>query len=291
MLTFRQFGLITEGGNIKVGDVSANDITMTPKNRPSVTNDIHDALHAMHNAYHSATGNHLFGKDAKGLKTGSIFAGSTNHLMDKNISHAEFAKHKPKVGDLDIKINRDHADDFIANHAKPGTKFGKYTVVGSKKGAGTHHLLMKHDNGEVHQFDMMKAEYHDHEPSKFEQMSNNSNWQDVKSGIKGKHHKILLNAAGRSTHKFSTMYGLGSRTDAKKPWINDPKEITHELFGPKANHGDIDSFHGVTQLIKKHIPKQHHQEIYDKFKADVLKQPGDHEKAIDHLRTHLEVKD
>lgn len=291
MLGFKNYHLMLEGGNIKVGNVSAEKISITDKNRPQVLRDIYDALHAMHTAYHGATGNHLLGKDAKALKTGSAFAGSTHHFMDKKISDEDFANHKPLVGDMDIKVNTNHLDDFISDHAKPGTKYGKYSVVGAKKGAGTHHLLMQHQNGQVHQFDLMKAHYENEEPNKFEQFSHNSNWKDVKSGIKGMHHKILLNAAGRSTHKFSVMYGLGSRTDSKKPWIADTKQITHELFGPKANHNDIDSFHGVTQLIKKHIPKEHHQEIFDKFKSGISKIDVDHSKAIEHLKNNLQIKE
>jgi hypothetical protein len=291
MLSFKRFHTLSEGGNIKVGDVSANEIAITPKNRSQVAGDIHGALKAMHDSYNKATGNHLLGKGAKALSTGSAFSGSTHHLMDSSIGDEEFAKHKPIVGDLDIKVNKDHADDFAQNHLKPGTKYGKYTVVGTKKGAGTHHVLMRHDNGSVHQFDLMKGEYSNHEPTEFEKFSHSSNWEDVKAGIKGMHHKILLNAAGGDKHKFSVMHGLGSRTDEKAPWVIDKTKIAHTLFGSKAEPSKMDSFHGVAQLIKKHIPAERHQEIYDKFKSSLAKMPGDHAKAIAHLKNTLSAKD
>lgn len=290
MLSFKRFHILSEGGNIKVGDVSANDIKITSKNRGDVAGDIHNALMAMHDSFHKATGKNIFGKDAKALTTGSAFAGSTHHLMDKSISHSEFAKYKPSVGDMDIKVDKRHAEDF-ASHLKPGSKFGKYTVVGTKKGSGTHHVLMRHDDGSVHQFDMMHSDYHKDEPSEFEKFSHSSNWNDVKSGIKGLHHKVLLNAVGGDKHKFSTMYGLGSRTDEKAPWINDKTKIAHTLFGSKAEPSKLDSFHGVADLIKKHLPAEQHQQVYNKFKASLSKMKGDHVSALNHLRTTLNVKD
>jgi hypothetical protein len=64
------------------------------------------------------------------------------------------------------------------------------------------------------------------------------------------------------------------------------------MFGHNANHHDIHSFHGVTQLIKKHKSPEEKQAIYNKFKASVSNMKGmDHEPALAHLRHHLGVKD
>ena len=59
---------------------------------------------------------------------------------------------------------------------------------------------MKHENGQVHQVDFEGTDYHKDEPSEFAKFSHSSHWHDTKAGIKGAHHKILLNAAASPTH-------------------------------------------------------------------------------------------
>jgi hypothetical protein len=148
---------------------------------------------------------------------------------------------------------------------------------------------MRHENGEHHQFDFQGVTHPGSESSRF---LHGSSWQDTSAGIKGAHHKILLNAIGGDTHKFSITHGLRSRTDESDPGVQHPRDVTRRLFGSNADHNDIHSFHGVTQLIKKHIPKDQHQAIYDKFKGSVSKMKGmDHGPALAHMRKHLGVVD
>ena len=294
MKTFKDF--IIEGGNVKVktekGEVSAAPFKV--KNRSEQAGDVHQALSDIHDSMNKEHGIHLFGKGKKALNSGSLYAGSTRQFMNKDkskISDAEFKKHKPSVGDLDVQIPAEHKET-LTSHLTPGKKFGKYTVVGTKKHGNEVSAIMRHDNGEHHQFDFEGVHYHQDEPSKGEQLLHNSSWEDTKAGIKGLHHKILLNAVGGSTHKFSITHGLRSRTDESDKGTNEPEKITNKLFGQKADHSKIESFHGVTELIKKHIPKERHQEIYDKFKSGLEKIKGvDHGPALAHLRQHLGVKD
>jgi hypothetical protein len=152
---------------------------------------------------------------------------------------------------------------------------------------------MQHKNGEIHQVDIESAHYHHDEPSHFDQFAHNASWQDTQHGIKGVHHKQLINATGGAKHKFSILHGLGSRETKDPHWTNDTKEITHKLFSKRANEKDLHSFHGVTQLIKKHIPASEHQKIYDKFKSDVTKTNKgiNNAHALAHLRQHLHVQD
>jgi hypothetical protein len=288
MKSFKQF--ITEGGNVKIGEHSAQPIKITAKNRNSVQTDVHEMLHHLNKSFHKEYGSHLFGANDKALHTGSAYGGSTRALMDRNIDHAEFAKHKKESGDLDVKIPHEHME-HILHHMQPGKKFGKYTVLGVKKGA-EHHALLRHKNGGVHQVDLKGAHYENDEPSHFDQLSDNSHWDDIKKGIKGVHHKKLINAAGGDKHKYSMLYGIGSRETKDPHWTNNTKEMTHKLFGKRSNEKDLHSFQGVTNLIKKHIPASEHQKIYDKFKSDLKQSKGiDHSKALAHLQQHLHVHD
>jgi hypothetical protein len=301
ILRFKEF--ITEGGNIKVGpkgqEVSAAPFKVTDKSRSERASDIHGALTDLHNSFSKEhPGEHLFGNQAQGLRSGSIYAGSTKQLMDRKIPSAEFAQHKPEVGDVDVQIPKEHGEKLHA-HLAPGKKFGKYTVVGTKKHGNEISAVMKHDNGEHHQFDFEKTHFEHGEPTKGEQFLHSSNWEDTKAGIKGAHHKILLNAiasatpttSGSSTHKFSISHGLRPRDDDSAPGLTHPEHISKTLFSPNADHSKIHSFQGVAELIKKHVPKERHQEVFDKFKEGVSRLPYSSDKAIAHLKTHLGVKD
>jgi hypothetical protein len=281
--------IIMEGGNIKIGNVSASPFQI--RNRTEQARDIHDALGQIHDHFHRETGEHLFGKGKKALMSGSTFAGSTRQLMDKSISDKEFTKHKPTVGDIDVQVTHEHKN-ALGNFLSPGKRFGKYTVVGTKKHGNENTAVMRHDNGEHHQFDFEGVEYRDHEPTKGEQFLHNSSWEDSKAGVKGAHHKILLNAVGLDTNKFSITHGLRSRTDESDPGEKEPEGVAKRLFGDKADSSRITSFHGVADLIKKHIPSDQHQRIYDKFKDSVSKaKMTGSDNALAVLRNKLNVKD
>ena len=252
--------------------------------------DIHDMLSSLHDSFHKETGHHLFGKNKKALNTGSTYSGSTKHLMNNNISHEEFQKHKSKVGDLDVKVPEEHHSE-LHSHLQPGRRFGRYTVLGVKRSGSEHHALMRHDNGQIHQVDFEKSHYENNEPSKFDQFSHSSDWNDTKHGIKGAHHKVLINAIGGDKHKFSGTYGLGHREGDPK-WERDTHKISHALFGPNANESHLHSFHGLVHNIKHHIPPERHQEIYDKFKSASSKLKGiDSSNALNHMKKELNVKD
>ena len=137
MIRFKEFLKLNEGGNIKIVDISADPINITKENRGPISSDIHDSLHSLNRSFHKEHGSHLFGAGGSAINDGSTFSGSTHHLFDKNISDSEFAKHKPVVGDIDVKVPKEHMDK-LHKHLTPGKRFGKYTVVGVKKGAGEH---------------------------------------------------------------------------------------------------------------------------------------------------------
>ena len=290
MLRFKNF--ILEGGNVKVGpkgsEISAAPFAVTAKNRGERKTDIHNSLGSIHDAFHKEHDEHLFGRNQQGLHSGNVYAGSTHDLMSDQVDHASFAKHKPLVGDVDVQVSPEHKDKLAAT-LSIGRRFGKYTVAGTKKHGNEISAVMKHDNGEHHQFDFQGVS---HPGSEANQFLHSSNWEDTKAGIKGAHHKILINAIGGDTHKFSITHGLRSRTDASDPGVQHPTDVSKKLFGDKADHEKIKSFHGVTQLIKKHIPAEQHQAIYDKFKASLAgKKDMNHGPALAHMRKHLDVKD
>ena len=282
---------LSEGGNIKVGEHHAEPINVTAADRPQIQANIHRALSSLHNSFYQEHKAHLFGREQKAIHTDSAYSGSTHSLMNNDISHAEFAKHKHSIGDIDVQVPKEHAEK-LHQHLATGRKFGDYTVVGTKKHGTETSALMKHSSGHVHQFDFEHSTYHNHEPTVGEQLAHKSDWEDIKSGIKGFHHKVLIHTAGGTAHKYSITHGLRSKTDLTDTGSKDPKVITHTLFGKGADHSKIHSFKGVTSLIKRHIPASEHQGIYDRFKGVQKTKPDiDHAAAFKHLRDHLGVKD
>lgn len=301
MLSFKNFLLLTEGGNIQVktstGEtVGADPINITPNNRSVVSGQIRRMLDSMHDSFYSEHSKHLFGKNKKALETGTAYSGSITHLMNPGISNDDFARAKPKVGDVDVKIPTEHFDT-LHQHLQPGRRFGAYTVVGHNKTGGELHTVMKHDDGSHVQIDFERSNYEHDEPSLFDQLSHSSDWKDTQARMKGVHARQLLNAIGTDHHKFSILYGLHSREPDKEkaaaePWEKEPKKIAETLFGSGADHTKLGSVHGLTQLIKKHIPAEQHQAIYDKLKEDMKRNKGiDNTPVLEHLKKHLSVRD
>lgn len=289
-----EYSLITEGGNIKVktpeGEVSAAPFKV--RDRAEQSRHIRQALQDIHTAFREAHGEHLFGKNADALNRGAVYGGSTKDFMDRvNIPDKEFTKHKPSVGDIDVQVSHDHKNK-LASVLIPGTRHGSYTVVGTKKHGNEISAVMRHDNGEHHQFDFEGVDTDENGPTRASQFLHSSNWEDTKKGIKGSHHKILLNAIGGDTHKFSITHGLRSRTDETDPGSKNPEEVSGRLFGDKADHSKVHSFGGIAELIRDHVPPERHQQIYDKFRDSVSKMKDtDHGPALAHLRNTLGVKD
>lgn len=286
MITLKD--LLVEGGNVKVGDAEASPFPVSAENRDERRKDIHHAMKAIHDSFHKEHGEHLFGKDHATLKSGHAYTGSTHDLMNGKIPHHEFAKHKPHVGDVDVQVTQDHKNK-LESTLKKGAKFGNYTVAGTKKHGNEISAVMKHKNGEHHQFDFQGV----HNPgSESERFLHSSNWEDTKAGIKGAHHKILLNAVGGDSHKFSITHGVRSRTDDKDPGVTHPNEVAHKLFGTGADTHHIHSFQGVTELIKKHKTPEEHHAIYNKFKDSVKKLKHlDSKNALNHMKKTLNIKD
>lgn len=291
--TFGQFRVLSEGGNISVEGGSAAPFAVTARNRSSRQADIHHALSDLHDQFHKETGEHLFGKNKSGLQSGSTYAGSTRALMDKKLQHKDVAEAMPTTGDVDAQMHHDHKNQ-MAKFLFPGRLIGKYMVVGTKKHGNETSAVMRHENGEHHQFDFegVHTDPKTGEPTPGEQFLHSADFSDRQRGIKGLHHKVLLNAiASANNQKFSITHGLRSRDSGKDdPGISDPHEVTSALFGPNADSSKIHSFQGLSELIKNHIHPDHHAGIYQKFADSVSKMKGEHGNAISHLEKTLGSK-
>lgn len=262
---------IVEGGNIQVGEHKPEPI------HPDEHADVKHALFHLHKSYFEKHSKHLFGKGGHALHEHSAFSGSTHAFMK--------GLHKHPVGDIDTMVNNDqsrHLEEHLKNHKH----FGNYSVVGTKKHGREISALMKHKGtGKVHQFDFEHVNYSNDEPTPSETFSHSSHHEDLAKGIKGVHHKALLHAVAHTQgKKFSITHGLRSKDAPKdEEGMRDPDNISHSLF--KTKSPDIHSFHGVTRLIKNHIPSEHHKAIHDKFKEVLQHVKANHKPALEHLES------
>lgn len=251
MKKFKEF--LTEGGNVKIGDTSSEPISIGEREKKA--KDIKGMLHSIN----KASGHKLFGKEAKGIESGSIYGGSSHHMMNEKIPTKELKKHKKSFGDVDVQVPKEHKAD-VESHLKPGSQHGKFTVVGTHKHGEEITAVMKHEDGKHHQVDFEYSDFHNHEPTPFSKLGHISHYEDLKNGLKGAAHKHLLNAVTHANtdrkYSFSGAKGVKEKADKKAPYDTDLSSIHHKLFGKKPTGSDIEdmhSFHGVTRLMKKHF--------------------------------------
>lgn len=298
MLKYKQFLQLTEGGNIQLGKKGEGGAQAAPfdsSKRETTVPDIHAALSVLHDKVQKQHGVHIFGKDKAALKTGSAFqSGSTAFLFDKNISHKDYAAKVPKTGDVDTLVNKEHKEklDHTLSSLPAGTRLGKTTYLGWKKGADESHVLLHHpDHEHPIQVDMNHVKYDGEHPSEGSQFARSGgSLEDRGSGIKGEHHKRLINAVAKTKGMKWGPKGLKGADDAPSAEGDmSHASVSKKLFG--VEHEGIKSFSGITSLIKKHIPAAHHQAIFDNFAGSFAKEmDGPAKPSLDHLRKHLGVK-
>lgn len=280
---------IHEGGNVKIGEQGADPITAAK--RSSRATDIHIMLRGMN----KASNHELFGEHENALKSGTAYAGSTRHMMNTTgISDKEIKKYKPTFGDVDIQVPHT-AKSTVQGMLKPGSKHGAFTVVGAKNSGNQTSAIMKHDDGEHHQMDFEFKHYDPatHEPTKLSQFIYNSHWDDIKQGIKGANHKMLVHALQAKDGDRTAMVDgkevryqphvlseLGMRAKhipemegSKQKHVNgvpsyrelkpaeatydtDMHSITSKLLSRNATDSDVSDLHsfgGTIGLMKKHF--------------------------------------
>lgn len=256
--------------------------------RSKLIADIDGALIHLHNSFFKHKGGLLFGDKMKSLKRRTTFAGSSFHLFNSIIPDIEFLQYKPLLGDIDVQVPKEYASELFY-HLSPGRIFGKYCVISVNRGGCEIHVIFQHRNGDLHQIDFECVDYQSDEPTPFCQFSHSSAWTDIKLGIKGAHHKQLLNAVAGETQKFSAMYGVGYRS-GDVSWTSDLQEICYRLFSTKdAILPKLRSFCGTIELIKTHINEDTQKKIFDKFAADAFKKDKEVSAATKLLKSKLDI--
>lgn len=258
----------------------ADKINMGKIDRASLKRDILAALKTLDELHENEFGVPIWDPRTRDsiLSSGQAFNGSSEHLFNDAISDEEFARHKPSVGDIDLTVPAENIEtifDLLASLEGQEVIPGKVWYVGQNRpkqfGEQINALFAYKPtpkSGSLFlQVDFEAVDYLGGKPTEFAKFSHSSAWEDVKSGVKGAFHKLLLRClTTRSTvedavilTKSSPLYppekvkvakkvspvralafsvGAGMRTSVELQRYPDSPDIPPDLVGEPVKVGD-----------------------------------------------------
>lgn len=221
--------IISEGGNLVIGDVEANKIDSSQ--RASVVPILDNALTAINNAYAAAhNGKGIW--NPKLLASKKFLAGSSFHFFNRTgISDEIFTQVKKTVGDIDTMIDGSKRDDIVSwlSSLQPGAAIGPARFVGFDDKDPVQILTMwsfpdiviQNNAGKQFpiniQIDLEMKEFEKDEPTTWSQFSTSSSWEDLSAGIKGVFHKFLIQSMTGLTAQDFMLRKLVGRGKARAP--------------------------------------------------------------------------
>lgn len=215
MLSFIQF--IKEGGNLpfvdptKPHEGSRVSDSIESGRRDEESGHFKEMFNSIDRGFKQQHGHNLFGN---ALNNNNFASGSAEVYNNPNVSTERFKKAKPSMGDYDVQIPEEHKEK-LKQYLMPGQTHGKFRVVHvDGKGSQVHAVVQHTDTGKHHQIDFEPVEYdkQTQEPTQFEKFAHNSHIDDLEKGLKGVHHKYLLQsilAAHSRPGIISKMQGRG----------------------------------------------------------------------------------
>lgn len=208
------------GGNVKIGEHRAHPIP-TKNRRQDLCYEIYTML-----CDFSVELEHYANLKIRFFDT--WYSGSTAHLMNPLISDEDFCLVKPTIGDIDVLFPAEHKDTLI-KYLEMSDYFGDHVILGTQKHGEEISCLLKNSYQfrKPFQLDFVFVK-NPHDPG--EQFCHSSSWKDTRLGIKGVHHKLLLNALGLDEYKFSITHGLRSRNETDMFQTKNPSSILSKLF-------------------------------------------------------------
>lgn len=265
------------GGNVKVGAYVAQPFELDLCNINSTRFKILELMYTISRTFATfSSGKMLFGKHVNL----DCFTGSSVHLLNSNLLDTQLLQYKPSFGDIDIQAHYSmklQFEDFIKSCIKgldDGSALGEFTCLAYSKHGNEISLLVRFPDNKIHQIDF---QFVDSPGFPHEQFLHSAAWEDIVLGIKGAHHKILLNALGLDKWKFSIINGLQPREQDYQTTIKDPMRIQRTLFGDFSMASGIrcGSFVGLVDLVSKFTPRDKIIPIFVKFAEDARERVKD----------------
>lgn len=186
---------IFEGGNVQIGQHSAERIDLIKIPRSKAAEIVNQALSAINQSYAASHSGEPLWSPAL-VKSKNFLSGSSFHFLNPDIPDTEFVKFKPSVGDVDtqVDINKKDAIETWLQTIQ-GKTIGPATFIGYKPSGEQFITLWAFDDPAIKvQIDLELVEYDNGEPTEWSRFSHSSDWDDLQSGIKGVFHKYLMRA-------------------------------------------------------------------------------------------------
>ena len=236
----KQSQYLYEGGNLSIGDKKADEIDLKVHNRTYMVELLDKLLNDIDRAFKARTKTPMWSPEL--LKSKQFLGGSSLHFFNtKGISDEEFAKNKPKVGDIDTQIDKNlegQVEEFLTSITNK--KIGDAVFLGFSRGNEQYNGLFEFENPPVKiqiDFEFGKYNPETNAPDDWYRFSHSSDWEDVKAGIKGVFHKYIYRAlakAAPSEKYIAKMAGAGKN---KKMTITGPTSDSNFSFAVASSQG------------------------------------------------------
>jgi hypothetical protein len=250
---------LKEGGNLSsqspgwqgTQDVAADEIDLKLHNRSYMVGILDKLLHSIDAAFQAQFKTPLWSKQL--LQSKQFLGGSSLHFFDtKGISDEEFAKHKPKVGDIDTQCNKElepKIEQFL-NSIK-GKRVGNAVFLGFSRGNEQLNGLFQLDDVPVKiqiDFEFGRYDPASNAPDEWYRFSHSSAWNDVKAGVKGVMHKYIYRALAKANPTTKYIAKLEGRGKARSMGISGPVTDSNFSFAVASGEGG-----GVRAKYKPYI--------------------------------------
>jgi len=205
--------LLSEGGNLSIGDEEAQQIDLKVHKRSYIVPVLDDLLKQINSSFQKATKQTLWNPAL--LQNKKFLSGSSLHFFNTSgISDQEFVTKKPKVGDIDTMVSRELEpvlEKFLTS--MQGKTIGNSTLVGFKRGNEQFSSLWALQDPPIKvQIDLEFVEFNKDEPSDWARFSHSSSWDDLQQGVKGVFHKWMIGAFTTLTSKEFILRKVHKRT-------------------------------------------------------------------------------
>lgn len=216
VFNIKPINIINEGGNLELpsGD-AADTINLKVHDRSFIVSILSKLLVGINAAYTKMYKDHLW--DSNLLKNKEFLSGSSLHFFNTNIPDEEFTKVKPKVGDIDTQVDK-HKEANLEKFLKKaqGKQVGPAKFLGYKRGNEQFSTLWELKDLPLKiQIDLEFVGYEDGKPTPWAQFSHSSDWEDIKSGVKGVFHKYLIQSFASLTKQEFLLRKMVGRGKAK----------------------------------------------------------------------------
>jgi hypothetical protein len=195
---------LSEGGNLELPNpddpttpYQADEIDLKVHNRTFMVGLLDKLLHDVNAAFYGQYKKPIWNPAL--LQSKEFLGGSSLHFFNTTgITDKEFAKHKPKVGDIDTQCNKElepEIREFLTSYNHK--QIGDATLLGFTQGNEQLNALFQFQDPPIKiqiDFELGRYDTATDTPDEWYRFSHSSEWNDIQAGIKGVFHKYIYRA-------------------------------------------------------------------------------------------------